>query len=196
MSRTKNAASLDTRQRILDAALDQFHLRGYNGTSVQDLMSAAGSPKGTFYNHFASKEALALEALRVYVGQIGLASLEGPTVGSPRERIENHLAHIVALGLAVFAERGCLMGNFAGEVPAHSPPVAAAVGAYLDGWVANLSTVIEEAKEAGELTTPIASTDLAELVVDAFEGGAAKAKATSSAEPLRRFERVVAQLLH
>ena len=36
LARTNYAASLDTKQRILDAALDQFHLRGYNGTSVQD----------------------------------------------------------------------------------------------------------------------------------------------------------------
>ncbi|MFJ5264346.1 TetR family transcriptional regulator [Streptomyces sp. NPDC088387] len=195
MARTKNAASFDTRQRILEAALDQFHLRGYTGTSVQDLMNAAGSPKGTFYNHFSSKEDLAVAALNLYVDGIGLASLAGPTEGSPLERIERHLDHIVGLGLAVFAERGCLMGNFAGEVRAHSPVVASAVGLYLDDWVVNLARLIDEAKEAGELTTGIASTDLAELIVDAFEGGAVKAKATSSAEPMLRFRRTVAQLL-
>ncbi|GII59186.1 hypothetical protein Pth03_75750 [Planotetraspora thailandica] len=139
---------------------------------------------------------LAVEALRRYVDNIGLESLAGPTVGSPRERIEKHLAHIVALGLAVFAERGCLMANLAGEVPAHSPVVASAVGAYLDDWVAKLAALIDEAKEAGELTTGISSRDLAELIVDAFEGGAVKAKATSSVEPILRFQRTVAQLLH
>jgi TetR/AcrR family transcriptional repressor of nem operon len=196
LARTKNAASLDTRQRILDAALDQFHFRGYNGTSVQDIMDAAGSPKGTFYNHFSSKQDLAVEALRLYAGNIGLESLAGPTVGSPLERIDKHLAHIVGLGLAVFAERGCLMANLAGEVPAHSQVVASALGAYLDGWVTNLAALIDEAKEAGELTTDIASTDLAEFIVAAFEGGAVKAKATSSAEPIVRVQRTVAQLLH
>jgi TetR/AcrR family transcriptional repressor of nem operon len=195
LARTKNAASLDTRQRILDAALDQFHLRGYNGTSVQDLVDAAGAPKGTFYNHFSSKQDLAVEALRVYSGVIGLDALAGPTVGSPRERIEEHLAHIVGLGLAVFAERGCLLANLAGEVPAHSEVVASAVGAYLDDWVARLAGLIDEAKAAGELTTGMASTDLAELIVDAFEGGAVKAKATCSNEPILRFQRTVAQLL-
>jgi TetR/AcrR family transcriptional repressor of nem operon len=195
VARTKTAASLDTKRRILDAALDQFHLRGYNGTSVQDLVDAAGAPKGTFYNHFSSKEDLAIQALRVYAGNIGLDSLGGPTVGSPLRRIEEHLAHIVGLGLAVFAERGCLMANLAGEVPAHSAALASAVGAQLDGWVANLAALIEEAKGAGELTTAIDSTDLAELIVDAFEGGAVKAKATCSAEPILRFQRTVAQLL-
>ncbi|MGI5414077.1 TetR family transcriptional regulator [Streptomyces chartreusis] len=196
MARTKNAASLQTRQRILDAALDQFHLRGYNGTSVQDIVDAAGAPKGTFYNHFSSKQDLAVEALRLYAGNIGLDSLVGSTDGSPLERIEEHLAHIVGLGLAVFAERGCLMANLAGEVPAHSQVVASVVGAYLDEWVANLAALIDEAKAAGELTTGIASTDLAEFIVDAFEGGAVKAKATSSAEPIARFQRSVAQILH
>jgi TetR/AcrR family transcriptional repressor of nem operon len=193
--RTKNAASLDTKRRILDSAVEQFHLKGYNGTSVQDLVSAAGAPKGTFYNHFASKEDLALDAVRSYVDGLGLASLAEPAPGSPRERIDRHLAHITERGLAVFAERGCLMANLAGEVPAHSPAVASALGAYLEGWVADLAALIEEAKDAGELTTDLPSADLAELIVNAWEGTSVKAKATSSVEPIRSFQRTVSRLL-
>lgn len=195
MARTKNAASLDTKQRILDAALDQFQLRGYNGTSVQDLVDAADAPKGTFYNHFSSKQDLAVEALRRYAVVIGLESLTGPTTGSPLKRIEEHLEHIIALGHAVFAERGCLLANLAGEVPAHSSVVGAAVGAHLDAWVARLATLIDEAKAAGELRVELPSTDLAEFIVDAFEGASVKAKATSSVEPVLRFRRAVDHLL-
>lgn len=52
-----------TRQRILDAALDLFAERGFTGTSVGDVESAAGlSPRsGALYKHFPSKRAL-LEA--------------------------------------------------------------------------------------------------------------------------------------
>ena len=39
-----------------------FHTRGFNGCSVQDIVDAAGVPKGSFYNHFDSKEALGVEA--------------------------------------------------------------------------------------------------------------------------------------
>ena len=196
MPRTKTAMSLDTKQRIADAALEQFHRKGYNGTSVQDLMSAVGAPKGTFYNHFASKEDLALDAVRRYGDQLGLAALADVASGTPRERIDRHLTGLVAAGLAVAAERGCLMANLGGEVPAHSPAVAAAVGDHLELWVSTLAGAIDDAKAAGELTTGTPSADLAEFIVNAWEGGSVKAKATSSADPVRVFERMVARLLH
>jgi len=195
MPRTKTVTSLETKQRIADAALDQFHRKGYNGTSVQDLMSAVGAPKGTFYNHFASKEDLALDAVSRYGDQLGLAALADAGSGTPRERIDRHLADLVAAGMAVAAERGCLIANLAGEVPAHSPTVASAVGRHLERWVSTLAGAIDDAKAAGELTTDTPSADLAEFIVNAWEGGAVKAKATSSAEPVRIFERMVAQLL-
>ncbi len=50
------------RQKILDAAVRLFRERGFDAVAVADLMSAAGFTHGGFYNHFASKEALAAEA--------------------------------------------------------------------------------------------------------------------------------------
>ncbi|TKK91416.1 TetR family transcriptional regulator [Herbidospora galbida] len=195
MPRTKNATSRDTKQRIADAAIDQFHRKGYNGTSVQDLVTAAGAPKGTFYNHYSSKEELAVEAVRRYGEGFGLAALEDRTTGTARERVDRHLTALIASGLEVAAERGCMMANLAGEVPAHSEAVAAAIGAHLDRWSASLATAIEEAKAAGDYTTALDSRDLATFIVSAWEGGAVRSKTTSSAEPLRTFERMVAQLL-
>jgi TetR/AcrR family transcriptional repressor of nem operon len=195
MPRTKTAASADTRQRIADAAYDQFHRKGYNGTSVQDLVSAAGAPKGTFYNHFASKEDLAVEVVRRYSLEFQLASLNDPAAGTARERIDRHIEQLVAAGIVIAAERGCLVANLAGEVPAHAPAVAAAVGEHLRHWVTALTAAINEAKADGELTSDIPSADLAEFLVNAWEGGAVKAKATASAQPVRVFERMAARLL-
>jgi TetR/AcrR family transcriptional repressor of nem operon len=52
------------REQLLSAGLATFHERGFNATSVQDITDAAGAPKGSFYNHLESKEALAAEAVR------------------------------------------------------------------------------------------------------------------------------------
>jgi TetR/AcrR family transcriptional repressor of nem operon len=187
--------AMSTKQRIADAALEQFHLKGFNGTSVQDLVGAAGVPKGTFYNHFASKEDLAIATVHRYGDQLGLSTLANTAVGGPRERIEKHFADLVASGLTVAADRGCLMGNLAGEVPAHSPALAAVIGERLEQWVSMLAHVIEEGKSSGELTTSVPSQDLAELLVNAWEGGAVKAKATASSEPVKAFDRMLSHLI-
>jgi AcrR family transcriptional regulator len=54
-------AAPDARARVLDAAVDLFAERGYDGTSVTQVISRAGVAKGGFYHHFASKEALLYE---------------------------------------------------------------------------------------------------------------------------------------
>lgn len=51
------------RQKVLDTASEMFRQRGFDGVGVSDLMKAAGFTHGGFYNHFASKDALATEAL-------------------------------------------------------------------------------------------------------------------------------------
>jgi TetR/AcrR family transcriptional repressor of nem operon len=195
MARTRSVESQGTRQRIADAALEQFQLKGFNGTSVQDLVDAADAPKGSFYNHFASKEDLAAETVRRYSSDWNLSALADSTAGTPRARIDRHLAELIAIGRGVAAERGCLVANFAGEVPAHSPLVTAAVGTHLVSWVETLTSVIDEAKLAGEVTSTTPAIDLAEFIVNAWEGGAVKAKATGSEHSIDVFERMVDLLL-
>ena len=60
-----------TRDGLIQTALHLFHERGYNAASVQDIVSEAGVPKGTFYNYFDSKEALAIEVSDVFYPRLG-----------------------------------------------------------------------------------------------------------------------------
>lgn len=46
----------DTRQKILDAALDMFSERGFDGTNVRELTASLGLAKSSMYRHFKSKE--------------------------------------------------------------------------------------------------------------------------------------------
>lgn len=48
----------DTRQRLLDAAADEFACEGFSGANINRISLSAGFAKGTVYNHFASKQAL------------------------------------------------------------------------------------------------------------------------------------------
>src|ERR1700733_13523826 len=53
-------------QKIVDAGLKVLIEKGFNGCGVQDITTAAGVPKGSFYNHFESKEALGAEVVERY----------------------------------------------------------------------------------------------------------------------------------
>jgi AcrR family transcriptional regulator len=51
----------DTRTKILQAALQLFAKRGYDGTTTKDLAKSAGVAEGTLFRHFASKKAILIE---------------------------------------------------------------------------------------------------------------------------------------
>jgi AcrR family transcriptional regulator len=57
-----------TRERILNSAVDLFAERGYDATSVSQVIERAGLTKGGFYHHFASKDALLYEVYGDLIG--------------------------------------------------------------------------------------------------------------------------------
>jgi TetR/AcrR family transcriptional repressor of nem operon len=63
MAKSSKHHAAENRQAIVDAASELFRAQGFRGTSVPELMQAANMTHGGFYGHFASKEALAGEAL-------------------------------------------------------------------------------------------------------------------------------------
>src|SRR5215468_6021797 len=62
-----NVVKANVREQLLDTGLQVLHERGFNATSVQDITEAAGVPKGSFYNHFESKEDLGAEVVSRYL---------------------------------------------------------------------------------------------------------------------------------
>jgi AcrR family transcriptional regulator len=71
-----------TRARLLDSALKEFAIRGFEATSVEDICSAANVSKGAFYHHFESKQELFLFLMASWLQAVddGLAELYKPTV--------------------------------------------------------------------------------------------------------------------
>jgi len=77
------------REEIVEAALEQFHAYGFNAAGVKDITDRAGVPKGSFYNHIDSKEALAVVALQRYAERRRLEDLAAPCAG-PLARLRSH----------------------------------------------------------------------------------------------------------
>src|SRR5262249_59322127 len=72
-----------TRRLILERAAPVFNQRGYAGASMSELVEATGVEKGGIYNHFGSKEELAVEAFDYAIGLIveGYAAVQEGKAG-------------------------------------------------------------------------------------------------------------------
>lgn len=66
----------EVHEKIMSAAERLFAQKGYNGTSMNDIVEASGQSKGAIYNHFKSKERLFLSLLEKQT-MLGLNQLKG-----------------------------------------------------------------------------------------------------------------------
>jgi TetR/AcrR family transcriptional repressor of nem operon len=96
-----------TRAEILDHAARLFRLRGHAGTNIDDIMLAAGLTRGAFYAHFASKDDLFAEVIR-----LGHGLLSRLRAGEPPAVLK---AYLDKADLAATAQ-GCTLAALAGDV--------------------------------------------------------------------------------
>jgi TetR/AcrR family transcriptional repressor of nem operon len=111
------APAAPSRQRLLDAALHEFRSRGYAATTVDDLCRAAGVGKGSFFHHFPSKEALALEAVNHWNAMTGALFAQAPyhAPADPRDRVLAYVDFRGALLQGDLADFTCLLGTIVQE---------------------------------------------------------------------------------
>jgi TetR/AcrR family transcriptional repressor of nem operon len=181
------------RDQLIESALEVFHARGYNGCGVQDIVDAAGVPKGSFYNHFDSKEALGVEVVHAYTALVGAYVVEAGAAeilsgeGTPLERIRAYFEAVIEQNVSCGVRKGCLLGNFATELAPHSAEIAKAVTDALDSWSAAIAQALAQAQEAGELSNDADVDALARYLVDGYEGAAARAKLIGDRAPMDEF---------
>ncbi|MBB3663572.1 TetR/AcrR family transcriptional repressor of nem operon [Prauserella sediminis] len=180
-------ARTNVREKLIAAGLDVFHTQGFHGTSVQDITSAAGVPKGSFYNHFDGKEALAVATIHLYLSESPVQVLLDDSAGAPLDRLREHFDVLAQRLVDSEFTRGCIMGNFANEIADHSEPVRATLTAAFDAWTNLIAAVLAEAQEVGALSADTNTSDLANFIVNSWEGALTRARATKNAQSLRSF---------
>src|ERR1700743_1038049 len=86
------ARTPSTRENLIAVGLELMRKHGYGATGVQEILNAAGVPKGSFYHHFGSKEEFTTAVLERYVAFAGAHSREvlGNTRQTPLRRLRRY----------------------------------------------------------------------------------------------------------
>lgn len=183
------------RDRILAAGRDVIHRRGFSASGVAEIAAAAGVPKGSFYNHFESKEAFACAALDDYwaQGEAVRALLSGPKPAA--ERVAEHFEALDRFVAAGSYAAGCMLGNFAGEAGPLSEPLRKQVASHYDGWTAQLAACLEDGQTAGTISSAIPAETLARFLIGAWHGAVQRAKVERSGRATAAFHNALPTLL-
>jgi TetR/AcrR family transcriptional repressor of nem operon len=182
-------ARRSTRNVILNAGSKLFIERGFSACSVQDITDAAGVPKGSFYNHFKSKEALAAEVLMEYGRGTTDRSILSDTKVPPLARLKKHFA---ALNHHFSqCHDGCLVGKFMAEVSEDTPQIRNELLKVLTLWGEQISAVIAEGQQHGSIRSDLKATELASFLIDSYEGAILRTRAEKNPAALKAFVKVV-----
>ncbi|MGE0314230.1 MAG: TetR/AcrR family transcriptional regulator [Lautropia sp.] len=147
-SPVRQSALPASRIRLLDAAQNVFRTRGYAATTVDDICREAGLSKGSFFHHFESKEALAVEAAAHWNAWTATLFADAPyhAASDPLDRVMGYIAFRASLLDGTVPQVTCLLGTLVQETYASHPAIRAACDAALSAHIATLTKDIAAAK--------------------------------------------------
>jgi len=177
----------NVRQKIVDAGLKVLIEKGFNGCGVQDIAAAAGVPKGSFYNHFESKEALGAEVVERYGRDNPRRAVLADTSVPALQRLRAHFERLNEAYAGARFGRGCLLGNFSAELADQSQLIRERLADLYLSWSTDIATVIAEAQVDGSISTRTPAADLAAFLLDAYEGALLRARVEKSGRAFDRF---------
>ena len=175
------------RESILDAGRAEFHERGYYATGIAAIAARAdGAYKGSFYNHFASKEDHAIEVVTEYGKSQRMEMLQDGSV-EPLTRIRAHFDFMATELRKSNFQLGCLLGVLSAEVSSDTPRLRETVIGGMTAWSNLLAQALEEAAIAHGGASGHDSETTAWLLIDAYEGAALRGRTTASSAPMDAF---------
>lgn len=182
----------DSRNRLLDAAIDVFRAKGYGATRVDDIAAQARVTKGSFFHHFATKEACARAAAGRWseLSEAVFAASGHREAATPAARILAYLDFRIALLEGPVAAYTCYAGTVLQEVHETHPDLASDCAASMLGHARTLEADLAEAlgrhrAEAGTLALHIQGVIQGALLIAKAEGGNRGARA--SLQHLKRY---------
>jgi TetR/AcrR family transcriptional repressor of nem operon len=180
----------DTRDRILSAAARLFDERGFDGTSIADLLELAGVNSGSLYHFFASKEVLAAAVVERCADRVrDLLEIVEAASSDPIERV---LAVVELRRRAMEAadpDHADPVGLLAAELGGRRPELARLAARYSERIVGRVREWLDAA--GPRLPAETDRDGLARFVVTVLEGASMRARAERSLEP---FDRLSGQL--
>jgi TetR/AcrR family transcriptional regulator, transcriptional repressor for nem operon len=158
-------------EMALDSAMDLFWRRGYEATSVHDLLAEMGIGRGSMYDTFGDKRALFLAALdRFEESRVSRADeiLEGSAsaVEGIRRLFETTIEGLVSYE----PRRGCLLANTAVELAPHDEEVAARISRYVRHTEDAFERALVRGRATGEIPADRDPKALARFLVSTLHG--------------------------
>ena len=151
----------------LDAAMQAFWAKGYEATSLSDLMEATGLHKGSLYQAFGDKHTLFIQALKRYLSD--MRRMKSKMIAHAATPLEGIRA--VTHGMLDIADgdctcpRGCLAINTLVELAPHDAEVQEVMNDHIQRMRSSFAEVVARGQEAGQIRTDKSAAEITALMM-------------------------------
>lgn len=182
---------MDARTKIIMAAMDLFWAKGFNSTSIADILSRTQLNSGSLYHAFPGKQDVLIAVLEAYRDGIHEQLLAPAWAGvdDPLERIFALLKHYRGLILETDCLYGCPIGSLALELHEPDEKVRELLAVNFAGWTRAIVGCLDDA--GARMPSGTDKQALAEFVLTTMEGGVMQAR---THRDVAYFDRGVAML--
>jgi TetR/AcrR family transcriptional repressor of nem operon len=157
-------------EAVLDAAVQCFWKRGYEATSVRDLIEETGITGASLYNAFGDKRALYERALDHYVEGSISDRIRRCEDLAPREAIGAFFSEILRRSLGDRQHKGCMLVNAALDVAPHDPDVQKIVAGVLVRMEAFFFNCVRAGQADGTITRSLSAENIARHLLGVLMG--------------------------
>lgn len=176
----------ETRHRVLEQAGALLNRSGYLATPLSAILETVGLQKGGFYNHFPSKEALALEAFQTNAGALGIhLGTLARGEGDPAEVLWSLLEASLDVASGRVVPGGCPILNAGTEADDCHEPLRQAASVSLEALRRLFLIPLNRLGQTGRLRPGTDTEALSWLLVAVTEGGILTSKVTGDARGQR-----------
>lgn len=181
----------DTKKKtLLETGSALMLCKGYHGTGIQQIVDAAGVPKGSFYNYFKSKEDFVIAAMehssRDAIGAFERVLTEGGL--PPDQRIITAFRRMIdAFVKQKDYTRGCFVGNMCQEMADTNSSIAEKAEYLFRRYTSALARCLGELQGTGKSRQALDADKLAEFIFNSWEGAMLRMKSSRNAQPLNAF---------
>jgi len=187
----------DTKQKIIQAGARIIHHKGYNYTGIQEVLTAANVPKGSFYFYFKNKEDFGLHVIdffnAMYTDMVTPIIID--TTLTPLEKINRLLDWFIKSFTDMEYQCGCPIGNLSQEMGDLSPVFSDKLLESVDFIVNIYQDLLEQARQSHDIPEDLDTQETANFIVSSWHGALIKMKIVKNATPLENHKAFVMRLL-
>ncbi|MFD4820180.1 TetR/AcrR family transcriptional regulator [Peribacillus butanolivorans] len=186
------------KQEIIRIAREVIHSKGYQATSVSDIMAAANIGKGQFYHYFQSKHDLGLaiveDLVKDWEDQLIIGILN--TSDDPVTKLNRMLQWAETSHAEMEIKYGCALGNLAIEMSSQDEEFRVKIKEFFNHWVNSVADILTEMIEDHQLDESINPKRNAESIVAMIEGGILLMVSRQNIQVLQDVFEVIKQQYH